>query len=257
LINLAILIVDKQRVSAISKRKIKKGEGMFYKTKKLFTVGIVVSALFICGTLELSVAEKRHLIVIDPAHGGQDTGVKLTDKVSEKDITLAIALALQKEIVKENIFEVILTRDSDKTVSLEERKKNIAKIKPDFFLSLHVNAGFGKSAAGFELYYPGFKYPAEEKKMTKGGTRKAKNKYLNDSIRLAQIIQKNLDTLFPRKGRGLREADLPIIEDLFVPALVVEMGFASNSEDKKKLLSPNTQTEIAKALAKSIRSYFR
>jgi N-acetylmuramoyl-L-alanine amidase len=92
--------------------------------------------------------------------------------------------------------------------------------------------------------------------MAKGGARKAKNKYLNDSIRLAQIIQKNLDALFPRKGRGLREADLPIIEDLFVPALVVEMGFASNPEDKKKLLSPNTQTEIAQALAKSIKSYF-
>ena len=78
----------------------------------------------------------------------------MTDKVDEKDITLAVALALQKELAKENNLEIILTRDSDKEVSLEDRKKNIAKIKPDFFLSLHTNAGFGKSASGFELYYP-------------------------------------------------------------------------------------------------------
>ncbi len=51
-------------------------------------------------------------------------------------------------------MEIILTRDSDKEVSLEERKKNIAKIKPDFVLSLHTNVGFGKNASGFELYCP-------------------------------------------------------------------------------------------------------
>jgi N-acetylmuramoyl-L-alanine amidase len=74
---------------------------------------------------------------------------------------------------------------------------------------------------------------------------------------MGRIIQENLNTLFPRKGRGLRSADLPITEDLFVPAVVVEMGFATNSEDKKKLLSGDTQTEIARALAKSIKIFFR
>jgi N-acetylmuramoyl-L-alanine amidase len=74
---------------------------------------------------------------------------------------------------------------------------------------------------------------------------------------LARIIQENLNTLFPRKGRGLRRADLPIIEGLFVPAVAVEMGFATNPEDKKKLLSGDTQTGIARALAKSIKIFFR
>jgi N-acetylmuramoyl-L-alanine amidase len=93
--------------------------------------------------------------------------------------------------------------------------------------------------------------------MAKGDARQEKNKYLNDSVRLARSIQENLNTLFPRKGRGLRRADLPITEDLFVPAVVVEMGFATNPEDKKKLLSPDTQTEIANALARSIKSFYR
>ena len=251
------MIVDKRSDSAISKRKFKTGEVMFDKKKILPLLGILALAFLICGVLELSAAPRKHIIVIDPAHGGQDTGIKLTDKVDEKDITLAIALALRKELAKENNLEIILTRDSDKMVSLEDRKKNIAKIKPDFVLSLHTNAGFGKSASGFELYCPEFNKDIKEKKTAKGGARQEKNKYLNDSVRMARIIRENLNTLFPRKGRGLRRADLPVTEDLFVPVVVVEMGFATNPEDKKKLLSLNTQTEIANALAKSIKSFYR
>ena len=252
------MIVDKRSDSAISKRKFKTGEVMFDKKKILSLLGILALAFLICGVLELSAAPRKHIIVIDPAHGGQDTGIKLTDNVAEKDITLAVALAVRKELAKENNLEVILTRDSDKEVSLEDRKKNIAKIKPDFVISLHTNAGFGKNATGFELYYQEFnKEIKKEKKTAKGDARQEKNKYLNDSVRLARIIQENLNTLFPRKGRGLRRADLPVTEDLFVPVVVVEMGFATNPEDKKKLLSLNTQTEIANALGKSIKSFFR
>lgn len=231
---------------------------MFDSKKILPLLGILALVFLICGVLELSAAPRKHIIVIDPAHGGQDTGIKLTDKVNEKDITLAVALALRKELAKKNNLEIILTRDSDKEVSLEDREKNVAKIKPDFVISLHTNAGFGKSASGFEIYYQEFnKDVIKEKKKAKGDARQEKNKYLNDSVRLARIIQENLNILFPRKGRGLRRADLPVTEDLFVPVVVVEMGFATNPEDKKKLLSLNTQTEIANALGKSIKSFYR
>jgi len=231
---------------------------MLDKKKTLPLLGILALAFLICGVLELFAAPRNHIIVIDPAHGGQDTGIKLTDNVAEKDITLAVALALRKELAKENNLEIILTRDSDKEVSLEDRKKNIAKIKPDILLNLHTNAGFGKNASGFELYYTELnKDITKEKKTAKDSALQGGNKSFNDSVRMARIIQENLNTLFPRKGRGLRRADLSIIDGLFVAAVVVEMGFATNSEDKKKLLSPDTQTEIAKALAKSVKTFFR
>jgi N-acetylmuramoyl-L-alanine amidase len=86
------LIVDKQSDSAISKRKFRIGEVMFDKKKILSMLGILALIFFVCGVLELSAAPKKHLIVIDPAHGGQDKGIGLTDKVAEKDITLAVAL---------------------------------------------------------------------------------------------------------------------------------------------------------------------
>src|SRR4030042_6223338 len=123
---------------------------MFYMIKKMFLLGILVIVVFTGGANSLSAAGEKYLIVIDPAHGGKDTGVKIKDKVYEKDITLAIALALQKELVKEGNIQVILTRDSDIDISLEERKKMVEKINPGFLLSLHINSGFGKKASGFE-----------------------------------------------------------------------------------------------------------
>jgi N-acetylmuramoyl-L-alanine amidase len=228
---------------------------MYHKINKLFLVSAIVSVVFILGLNYLSAAGEKHLIVIDPAHGGKDTGVNIKDNVYEKDVVLAIALALQRELVKEGNIRVILTRDSDEELNIEERKKILVKIKPHFILSLHINSGFGKNASGFELYYPGFKMEGE--KNTKGGAGHVRNKHLNEAVKMAHLIQKNLDKLFPRKGRGLREADLPIMDGLLVPALVVEMGFANNSDDKKQLLSPKVQTEIARALSESVKSFYR
>jgi len=198
----------------------------------------------------------KYIVVIDPAHGGKDSGVIGADDVAEKDLTLAIAQALKKELAREANLEVVLTRDSDKTLSIEERQKQILKLKPAMVLSLHVNAGFGRTSSGFELYYPGFKDNEPSGKKTKRASVHPENKYLNDTVKLARLVQKNLDGLFPRKGRGLREAGVPLAEGLSVPVLAVELGFATNSEEKKKLASDKTQKEIARVLAKSIKSFF-
>lgn len=230
---------------------------MFSRIEKIFFLAFIVFALLlISGLSDLRAAEKKHLVVIDPAHGGQDFGVKISDKAGEKEITLAIALALQKELAKSGTCEAILTRDSDRDLSFEERKKIISSAKPELFLSLHVNGGFSKSAAGFEIYYPGLHETADQKKQAKGGTKDSGGKYLKDSRKLAQIVQKGLDALFPRKGRGLREANTPILEGMEIPAVVIEIGFLSNPEERKKMLSSASQAEIAKVLARSINSFF-
>jgi N-acetylmuramoyl-L-alanine amidase len=228
---------------------------MFHKWQKYIVV--FFSVLMMCLTgISLHAQTVKHTVVIDPAHGGVDTGVIGTDKVPEKDLTLAIAQALQKELGKESNIQVILTRDADKTLSLDERKKNILKIKPAIVMSLHINAGFGKTSSGFELYYPGFKDVETTKKDTKGARGSSDNQYLNDTVKMARLVQKNLDSLFPRKGRGLREATVPLMEGMSVPVLVIELGFATNSAEEKKLASGKIQTEIARALAKSIKSFF-
>ena len=214
--------------------------------------------LLFCIFLEASAAEKKMIILLDPAHGGKDKGLTLNSDVSEKDITLAVALSIHKELSAENNMQVVLTRDQDKTIDLDDRKEIIGKIKPDFLMSLHVNGGFGKEAAGFEIYYQECDEEAtKDKKAAKAEKANLQNKCQSDSLKMAKIVQDNMNNLFPRKGRGLRKADLPVTDGLQIPALSVELGFTTNADDKKKLLAAKTQTEIAKALAKSIKTFSR
>jgi len=213
-----------------------------------------MTVVLMCLTTTVLFAQSpRHCVVIDPAHGGEDNGVIGVDKIAEKDLTLTIARSVQKELAKETDMEVILTRDSDKSVSLADRKKRIFNSKPALVLSIHTNAGFAKTSSGYELYYPGFK---DADKNQKEKTNSHKSDYLGDTVKFARLVQKNLDYLFPRKGRGLREASAPLTEDLQFPILVVEIGFVTNPDEKKIISNEKTEAEIAKALAKSIKMFF-
>jgi N-acetylmuramoyl-L-alanine amidase len=202
--------------------------------------------------------QQKRWVIIDAAHGGTDGGVIVTDKIREKEVTLILSQLLYKELAKVSGIQVQMTRTSEKTMSTAERLK-IMKAAPaeSLFVSLHVNAGFGKNASGYEIYFPGFKASLEEKGDSKAILKDmVKNKNLNDSVRFAQTIQKNMENVFPRKGRGLREAPIPILNDLAHTAVIIEIGFATNTDDRKKILSEKTQQAIAQALSKSINDFF-
>ncbi|MGZ3593889.1 MAG: N-acetylmuramoyl-L-alanine amidase family protein [Syntrophales bacterium] len=199
----------------------------------------------------------KHSVTIDPAHGGADIGVKISDKEYEKDITLAVSLLIKKELDKSGNVLAQLTRTSDRDVSLSERKEIVNKMQSEIFVSIHVNAGFSKNSTGFEIYFPGFKGASAEQSDSKEILKDmARNKYLNDSVKLAQLIQKNMDKVFPRKSRGLRDSHVPALEGLSIPAVVVEIGFATNPEDRKKIVDASTQAAIAHALCQSIKDFF-
>ena len=219
----------------------------------LLTMFVVILAAFFLWTPNPAGAQSvRRVVLIDPGHGGSDAGVMIGEKASEKDVTLAIALLMKKALSGGGI-EVLLTRTTDASLSTADRVKAAATAKPDVFLSLHVNAGFDKKSRGFEVWFPGFQAAGGN-----GGDSKAilkdmaKNKYLNESVRLARAIEKNLSTVFPKANRGLREAPVPVLEGLTVPAVVVEIGFATHPEDRKRLLEDGTRQAVAAALAKSI-----
>jgi N-acetylmuramoyl-L-alanine amidase len=206
----------------------------------------------------------KHIIVIDPAHGGSDGGVRLSEKLQEKEVTLLLAGMLQRELQKSDSIEVRLTREGDKDISLSSRTKIAQASHPDIFIGIHVNAGFGKYSSGYELYFPGFNLPpssasspAEKNESTEILMDMTKNRYLNSSVRLAQSIQRSLERVFPRKGRGLRDAPVVILDDLPVSAVVVEIGFATNADDRKKITDGNTQKALARALGNGIKDYFR
>lgn len=194
-------------------------------------------------------------VMIDPAHGGTDLGVSVSGKTSEKDITLAVALSLKKYLEGSGRrIKVQLTRSSDKTFAIEDRRNMVKTFKADLMVSLHVNAGFGPEASGYEISFPGLKHlgASGNEEIVKN---MEKTKYLNDSIRLAQMIQKNLETVFPRKGRGIREVPVPILTVLSAPSICVEMGFLTNKNDKNRILNKDVQQDIARSIGRGIRDY--
>jgi N-acetylmuramoyl-L-alanine amidase len=195
-------------------------------------------------------------VFIDPAHGGDDKGVKLTDDLYEKDVTLKIAQMLQNELKAGGFAAVQLTRTADKDVSVADRIKMVQSVRASMLISIHINAGFGKKAAGYEVYFPGFNAaPA-------GGAAgiikdMEGNKHLNESVLLAQQVMRNLQELYPRKERGLRDAQVPVLAGLALPAVAVEIGFATNAEDRKIITDEKGQKAVAQALGKSIREFLR
>lgn len=202
--------------------------------------------------------KNKILVMIDPARGGADRGVALSKNYFEKDVVLAIAQAVQKEFAASDKFQVRLTRSSDQLISIADRIKMVQSANPDIFISLHVNAGFGPEASGFEMYFPGFKASSGKKSDSSDILKDmTKNKYLNDSVKLSQLIDRNMQSVFPRKSRGLREADVLILQGVTVPAVDLEIAFATNREDREKLMDDKSREEIAKAIASSVKEFFQ
>jgi N-acetylmuramoyl-L-alanine amidase len=228
----------------------------YRKISTIIVLMLLVAMACPPATLQAQPAKGKPVVMIDPGHGGAEAGVSLSDKFFEKDLVLSVALAVQKELNRSGRVDVRLTRSQDVQVAVADRIKMVQATHPDAFISLHVNAGFGKNASGYEVYFPGFSTaPSGKDESAAILTDMAKNKYLNDSVNLAQIIQRNLQGVFPRKGRGLREAGVPILEGLTIPAVVLEIAFATNLEDKAALMDAKSQRAIAEALSRSIKEY--
>ncbi len=226
--------------------------------KKYFI--LMVSAgliLAISGSAFAKSVKGSHLVVIDPAHGGDEKGVQITEEIYEKDLTLAIARRLQKNLDGTGNLKVQLTRHDDRKVSIAERIKFAGDSKADLFISIHINAGFERKASGFEVYFQGFKsYAAGQAESGEIVKDMVRTQYLNESVRFANILLRKMERVFPRKDRGLREAPIRVIQGLTIPSVVLEAGFATQAKERKALLEPSTQKSIAEAIGSSVKEYF-
>jgi N-acetylmuramoyl-L-alanine amidase len=219
-------------------------------------LSFVVAVMFLFPMAEMGMAQTREFVVLlDPAHGGEDKGV-VNDSFQEKDLTLKLALLIREEARKTPGLQIILTRSLDKKESAAERRNAIGTGKADCLLSLHVNAGFGNKASGYEIYFPGFDYMQTGKGDSKAIIKDmVKNRSLNDSVLFSQYMQAALETVFPRKGRGLRDAPYPLLTGLDIPGLALELGFATNPDERKLVTDEGKQQAIAKAVVKGLREY--
>ncbi len=174
--------------------------------------------------------EKEPTVVIDAGHGGKDGGTS-SGKTIEKDITLAVAQKMQKLLEEEEI-KVVMTRDTDVFLKLEERAQISNENDTDLFISVHCNYYEGSADVnGIECYF------AEGDEISR---------------EVAGIIMKNIDKIKGLRNRGPKEEDYYVTKNNDAPAVLVEMGFLSNPTECKNLADDAYQQSLAEELVEGI-----
>ena len=216
-------------------------------------------------------------IVIDPGHGGRDPGCYVRGGVQEKTITLSIAKQLAEELKKKLGCEVFLTRDRDVFLSLESRTAIANVKKADLFISLHVNAHKSRNIKGLETYFlnmatdKGAVMVAARENATSEKNISDLQTILNDlmlntkiyeSSRLAHKVQSGMYGAIKTgyggtRNLGVKQAPFYVLIGAEMPAILVEVGFLSNSTEKKRLLSHRYQEEIAQGICSGINAYIK
>jgi N-acetylmuramoyl-L-alanine amidase len=217
---------------------------------------------------------RRKVIVIDPGHGGVETGATGPSGLQEKDVTLDLARRLRKEL-DHGSTDVVLTRDEDRLVGLDERSAIANHNRADLFLSIHLNASIRKNATGAETYYlaksatddEARKLAAQENVQAAAASNQsssaldlvlwdlAQNQYLAESSQLAESIQRRLNEVAGTRDRGVRQAPFRVLMGATMPAILVEVGFISNPDEEGKLGGGDYRDQIVRALVASINEY--
>ena len=197
---------------------------------------------------------RQKVILLDPGHGGSDTGA-LIPSLREKDMNLLMAWKVRNVLTSFG-YKVYLTRSGDSTLSLEKRAELCKKIKPDLFISLHCNAAGDKKVRGIEVFAATPCNTASTGK-TKPAHTKADpgNKFDADNFQLAYLVQRSLLSYTSAPDRGVRHARFLVIREASAPAILIEMGFLTNAEEVKNFRLSTYQNKMANGIAVGIHLY--
>ena len=217
-------------------------------------------------------------IVIDPGHGGRDYGAPgYLRGVHEKNIVLKIAKKLAKKIRKELGCEVIMTRKSDRYLTLEERTAIANTKNADLFISIHTNAARDRRAYGIETYF--LNLATDNEAILVAARENAtstknisdletilsdlmQNAKINESSRLAYHVQKSLYKHMKKKysrikNKGVKQAPFYVLLGAQMPSILIETSFISNSRECKRLNNAKYQNHLCDAIVNGIRSYVK
>ena len=222
--------------------------------------------------------EKR-IIVIDPGHGGIDPGAVGLNRIKEKDVVLAVGARLRDALEQTGQFEVIMTRDSDRFLSLPDRVAVARDGSADLFIALHADTVRGPAASGATIYtLSDTASDAEAEALAEKENRTdiihgidlgAESEEVADIlIDLVQRESKHHAMVFARKavaemkkvtvftGKPLRSAGFVVLKAPDVPSVLVELGYLSTRQDAEQLVNPKWQAKVAEALAAAVARHF-
>lgn len=206
-------------------------------------------------------------VVLDPGHGGEELGAQGAKGTLEKDITLAVAKRLRTLIESRLGLKVYLTREDDRTMSLDDRSAFANSHQADVFLSVHANAAVRPALKGAEVYYLTIeRADAEARKRADddatvlpalgGGSRTinlilwetAQARYLEQSAALAGFAERALSTRVEMSPRAVQQAPFRVLVGANMPAALVEIGYLSNVDQEAQLGTAEYQDLVAQAL---------
>lgn len=182
-------------------------------------------------------------IIIDPGHGGHDTGTQSISKprYQEKSLNLVTAKFV-RDFLQQLGYQVTMTREEDKFISLDRRAKIANELKPTIFVSIHYNSAPLAEAEGIEVFFYQSKEKESKERMVK-------------SKRLAHAVLKNIVTETKAKSRGVKHGNFLVIRQTTMPAILVEGGFVTNEAELQNLKDPVYLKRLAWGIVRGIEEY--
>ncbi len=226
---------------------------------------------------------RSHRVTIDPGHGGTDPGnpgYYFPAGVKEKHVTLAVSLLVRDELQRRGI-QVTMTRTTDTLINLGHRAPRYCRDDCDLFVSIHVNdlprrPGWN-AVRGFETYFQAeartadaarvaameneaIRYEVAEKEDEVRGLDfilrdLQANEFLRESARAAELVQKTLSRVHDGNNRGVKQANFAVLNTARRPAILIELGFATNRDDARLMATANGQIALSGAIADAIEQY--
>lgn len=226
---------------------------------------------------------RHHRVTIDPGHGGTDPGnpgYYFPAGVKEKHVTLAVSLLVRDELQRRGI-QVTMTRTTDTLINLAHRAPRYCRDDCDLFVSIHVNdlpqrPGWN-AVRGFETYFQAeartadaarvaameneaIRYEVADKEEEVRGLAfilrdLQANEFLRESARAAELVQNFLSRVHDGNNRGVKQANFAVLNTARRPAILIELGFATNREDARLMSTASGQTALAGAIADAIEQY--
>lgn len=223
-------------------------------------------------------AASERVVVIDPGHGGDQTGAIGPKRTIEKIICLEIAKKLQVRLNQQAGVHAVLTRDGDYNVALRDRYHIAERVKADAFVSIHCNSARRVSGRGTEVYFLSLESASDEQSKLLADQENAadlvqapgqdgdlvsilfdlkQNEVIRQSSSLAENV---LDHILERgdiQSRGVKQAPFAVLKSPVVPSILVETAFINNPTEAKLLRDPNFQTQMANQIALGVLDYLK
>lgn len=229
----------------------------------------------------IAAVDRQVIVVIDPGHGGKDSGAVGPSGLMEKDVALNIARELRSQLQRRGGYQVVLTRDSDQFLALRERINVARKAGADLFVSIHADAFNDPRAHGSSVYvlsqrgasseYARLLAQRENEADLVGGVALqerdetlaavlldiSQSAAIEASVDIASRVLGGMGQLNKLHKSDVQRAGFVVLKSPDVPSILVETAFISNPGEERKLASPSHRRALASALANGIEHYFR